>query len=130
MAERAARVAPEVERATRELGLLALGESRRLMTAEIYSKPVDKRKDGKAKWTRTGALRRAERLQSRGFGKVSLVNDMVYARRRHEANKPGYPYHVAAGRTAHWRDDMRQRIEPKRQRIMAEMLRRILAGGL
>lgn len=131
MQRRARAVTREVERATNRLGIEALSVSKRLMTQEIYSKPVDRRKNGKPKWVRTGNLRRSERLELRGAAAAggvvvaAIVNDAAYAEPRHEANKPGRRQ-INPARTAHWRDDMLQQLAPRRIEIERELMDRIL----
>lgn len=127
MERRTAAVERELQQAVRQLGVEALAASRKFMTADIYAKPVPKRpRSGKPQWTRTGQLRRAERLQVDTSGyQVTLVNDMAYAEPRHEAGKPGrrntrYP--------AHWRDQTIAALKDRPAALCEAAIERALKG--
>lgn len=79
--------------------------------------------DSKPAWKRTGALRRGEEPQFPNPYTVVIVNVMAYAKPRHEAGKPGrrktrYP--------SHWRDQLREQIEPYLQDYYEATMRAIL----
>jgi len=99
---------PAMKREFKAIGDLAHSVANRLLTQEVYSKPEDTYPSGKPKWRRTNllAVSEAPPQVSDDGTVITLVNTAVYAHRRHEANKPGFPYTVAPQRTAHWRDDM------------------------
>jgi hypothetical protein len=126
--ERAAAVEPLLQEAARRLAVEALATSRQLLTSEIYDKPVDRRANGKPKWTRTGQLRRAERVEVRPGPSVVLVNDQAYAEPRHEANKPGRRV-INVNRTAHWRDDTLTKLRGRPAELYRAAILRALSKG-
>ena len=97
-------VEKEFRKSMRGLGISAVAFTRMKLTEEIYAFPIPKRpRSGKPAWKRTGALRRGERYQVTDAYTVQIVNDVSYAKPRHEAGKPGrrvvrYP--------SHWRDEL------------------------
>ena len=116
----------ELKRELRALATDSLRASKLHITADIYAKPVDKRKNGNPKWTRTGQLRRGERLVvDTNTWTAQLVNDMNYAEPRHEANKPGRRQ-INPARTAHWRDEALAEIAPTVGERVRQALQRAL----
>ena len=99
------RSGPALRNELRRMGQRLLQLSLITLRDEVYSKPEDVAASGKPKWRRTGNLLLSEGLKEDSFDSITLVNTAVYAHRRHEANKPGFPYKVNPARTAHWRDD-------------------------
>ena len=105
MRRRAAAVEPEFRKTTRGLAVEALAYCRQRITEQIYGPAIDRRKNGKPKWKRTGFLRRGERVETPDAYTVKLVNDANYALFRHEAGKPGHR-RINPGRVSHWRDEL------------------------
>lgn len=104
MRRRAAAVEPEFQKTTNGLAVDALRFSRGKITDEIYALGVDRTAAGKAKWKRTGLLRRGERVETPDAYTIKLVNDAGYALFRHEAGKPGRRK-INPLRLSHWRDE-------------------------
>jgi hypothetical protein len=122
---RAGLVGPEVRRAVQRIGERMLNTSRRHMQEQIYNIPEDTEKSGKNKWTRTGNLKNAERLEYAPDGSaVTLTNAMIYARARHELGRDGRK----TKRPAHWRDGIFQELKDSTARETAAMNQRILSG--
>lgn len=116
--KRAAKALPEFQKTMRGIGVQALAFCRKQMTTDIYAKPVPRRpRSGKPMWTRTGNLRRSERIGQRDPFTVTIVNDADYALPRHEMGKPG---HRPTRYPAHWRDELLKTFQP----ILAAALRR------
>lgn len=123
--ERAASVSPAARRTAQRVGARMLNVSRRHMQEQIYNIPEDKEASGKSKWTRTGNLKAAERLEYAADGSaVTLTNSMPYARARHELGRDGRK----TKRPAHWRDGIFQELQESTARETALMNRRILSG--
>lgn len=123
MARRADRLEIEVRNAVRQAGSEALDASRQEMEAKIYSHPIPTTKSGKPRWVQTRNLLRHERVEpaADGLG-ANLVNDMPYARRRHDLGKPNSsptPW------PAHWRDEALGRIRETFSRRVAERIRSV-----
>ena len=127
-ARRYRRAGPALRNEIRLLGQRALQLSLVTMRDEIYSKPEDRGPSGKPKWTRTGHLLLSETLVEDTYDSFTLVNTAPYAHRRHEANKPGFPYKVNPERTAHWRDDamnkLRAMLPDALHRLMLQIFER------
>ena len=79
--------------------------------SELYAIPEDRYKNGKKKWRRTGALRRAERVEVPDPYTVRVVNDINYAQPRHEAGKPNHRK-INPLRENHWRDELAETFRP------------------
>lgn len=95
--------------ANQRIGERALKLSLELMEKEIYAHPIPrsfgKSKRGRAKWRRTGRLRRGEKLKIKPLPDLAavLINRVPYAAARHEMGKPGAKRRCRW--PAHWRDD-------------------------
>jgi hypothetical protein len=98
---RAGRVDSETRKLVQRTGRRMLTVSRAHMRAQIYAIPEDKTKSGKKKWVRTGTLLRNETLIYAPDGSaVTLTNETIYARARHELGRDGRQ----TKRPAHWRE--------------------------
>lgn len=113
-----------------QLAKRAQALSRAAMEKLIYSLPEAVAASGRQLWTRTRNLINAEKGEVRGSGEVALTNEMVYAHRRHEANRPGFEFHVDPARTAHWRDEIQPELRQEQLEISAAAIRDLLSRGL
>jgi len=124
-ARRAGVVDGEVRRTVRQLGERLLTSSLKHMQEDIYDIPEDVSPTGRKKWTRTGALKAAEKLEFDADGAgCKLVNTQPYARARHELGRNGR----ATRRPAHWRDETREELRQVIPATFGAMNRRILEG--
>ncbi len=100
--QRRARAAPrEIDNALVRAAAVVQALSRFQMNRLIYSRPPDVKKDGEPKWKQTRRLYEAERAVPDVLrDQILLMNEMIYARARHELGRDGRK----TTRTAHWRD--------------------------
>lgn len=86
----------------------------------IYSRPPDLLKDGRPKWKQTHNLYRAEVAEPDLLNEqILLMNDMVYAKARHELGRDGRK----TTRIAHWRDAAQSVIQER----FADLIRQAIA---
>lgn len=99
--QRVGKVEPEIRGLVQRTGRRLLVASKRHMLQQIYSIPEDMTASGKKKWVRTMNLLNAEKLEYAPDGSaVTLTNEMIYARARHELGRDGRQ----TKRPAHWRE--------------------------
>ena len=98
MQRRAATIPSAALAGLEQAGNEALAAGKQAMEEKIYGHSIPTTKSGKPKWVQTRNLINHERKEVVGMT-VRLVNDMVYARRRHELKKPQTRW------PAHWRDE-------------------------
>lgn len=122
------RSGPALRNELRRLGQRLLQLSLITMRDEIYSKPEDIAPSGRPKWVRTSNLLLSEGLREDSFDSVTLTNSAPYAHRRHEANKPGFPYRVDPERTAHWRDDALAKLRQEMPEALHRLALRLFSG--
>jgi hypothetical protein len=150
---------PALRSATNEIARLAISRSKQLMTEQIYSLPEDLTAQGEArfqrfratrrpgqtftarkgdrKWVRTGHLRRSERVEFPSLGQADLVNDAIYAARRHEAGKahsdlPGFknpPPDINRARESHWRDQLKEELRESILHLRQEVILKVLRAN-
>lgn len=121
---RASKVEKEFRKTAKDIAATSIRITRKIMTEEIYGLPIPKRpRSGKPMWKRTGALRRGERAEFPDAYTVRIVNDMNHALPRHEAGKPG---RRKVRYICHWRDQLREQIEPYLQDYYEATMRAIL----
>lgn len=130
--QRVTSVEPAFREAINELRQRFTQEIRRQIERGIYSKPEDvDPRTGRKLWERTGNLKAGEAFRIENGGDLitlEVTNPMPYARRRHEANKPG-EWQINPYRTAHWRDDAVNAIRPYMQAQMHGAQLRWLSQG-
>lgn len=84
----------------------AVAVGKQVMEEKIYGHPIPKTKAGKPKWVQTRNLIHHERVEvDQSAYTARLVNDMIYARRRHELSPPTTKW------PAHWRDEAIARVK-------------------
>jgi len=148
--KRRADLEPALRQTVQAFGISALRLSKEIMTREIYSIPEDRTtkgerrfqrfltrrrpgqvfafRKGDRKWVRTGHLRRSERFEVRGPFELAIVNDANYAEPRHEAGKPGRRK-INPARVSHWRDEMKQTLDPTFTELIADTIRQVMREG-
>ena len=106
-------------------GQRMLKVSKQHMRRQIYAIPEDVDSQGRKKWVRTRNLINAEKLDyaSDGSG-VTLTNNLIYARSRHELGRDGRK----TKRIAHWREGIFAEIREEVQTDMATTRYRIMQG--
>jgi len=100
MTARAAALHNRTADAVQQAGEEAYAAGIEVMEEKIYGHPIPQTKSGKPKWRHTRDLIKGEKLQvDRQALTAKLVNDVVYARARHELKAGQTPW------PAHWRDE-------------------------
>lgn len=123
---RSGRVAPEVRRFVRTMGKRILRVSKEHLRKQIYSIAEDRTASGKKRWVRTRRLINAETLRYAPDGAaVTLTNDTVYARARHELGRDGRK----TQRPAHWREGIFTETRSETEADLRLLQQRIVQGG-